>query len=312
MKHMLRCLLLVLLPVLAYGAERRIEWISVLRPAAGTAAREVVHQITWSDGTEEVIVTPQRGAPAAQYEFRLGTGTYTSRIATPDPRTRMKAAANVGNTHEVCDPFDEQSCTPTSPETTMGTYYTAAATDVHGTTMASMGLMPCRGDKFGQYRIDYQVSRCIPGSLALSQCQSDPLRLGHITANPTFTVRGAFETTGAGSCGQSIEMFISGGQMSYTVSGLPGHSVILDRQPSSNYFKDPCGTVIHETGGSGGDDTDPPDDPDQPEDPGDDEEPPNSGDPICATVYDGQTGNYLGTCCGTTLEKIIKCAMEIK
>jgi hypothetical protein len=284
--------------------ERRLTKVTVLRPATETEVYAHVQKLSWDDATETfsvdaIAAIPERARPSKSTAFKFDAerGIYSAERA-PTPAAvaaRRKVQSNVG----ICDPVIESDCGGSGggsgaggdTSTATGHYLEAIMplyiNDSVMRTRAALGVTACRGDAYGSVRVDISTGVCLPGAgWAVSLCTKTATPMGAITSAASNLVRGEYVQN----------QVIGYGSVSVSSNGSAGLSATSSDVISTTYSSTACGNVSSPPGGGG------PGEPDDPEDPD------GEGESHCVAVYDGATGGYLGSCCGTTSAAIIKCA----
>jgi hypothetical protein len=300
----------------------RLNRITLLRPTAGSETAGRVVKLSWSDGTESFSMHSKKPDVAARADARWATeftidaaaGTFTAkRVPATDTGGGRFRAQSSAVTDIICDdPYN--GCTSDDPYggTTTGYFKSVLAQDDHSATILTLGVTPCRGDLSGYERVDNSDRECLSWSSGgyrwdVAGCSSTALQLLGQISNGVYSevsaLYQAFSTVyGAGGITNCVIVMHSDG---YGHIGPAYVSLPVPYRVTEGPFSAPsCGRVSSGGGGSGG----------GPSDPGgsgggDGGGGGGGGDETCVDVFEAISEEYLGTCCGTTTEEIVNCAI---
>jgi hypothetical protein len=276
------------------ATERRVTKVTVLRPSAGTEVQANVQKLSWSDQTETVAfaplpAVPERANARKTTAFKINDdGTYTaSRAATP---ASVATLGSIG----ICDPAIETTCGGTGggggSDTGVGHFIeaveTLSANGVLLRTRASLGVTPCKGNAVNGVRVDSANGACLAGQgWVTTGCTASHTPIGSIGSSASNTVTAQYTA----STGMALTNRVAVASDGSGMMASSANEVITSTYPSPL-----CGDTAQGPAppGGGGEDN------------------AGKGETYCAPVYDGSTGQYLGSCCGTTSAAIIKCAAQ--
>lgn len=332
-------------PILRRAAKVKI---TVLRPSPESEVRQNLVVVTRPDGSRQVISRPRHslGSPnlqgrPVQWTVDLQRGTYTAKWSEPTERD-LEFAARARQRYEKEDQSRNQGdrFEPRSEnQPTTGWYHTYATETLEpGAYVGFAGLTRTEAElswsqcsngklftdgyftncwsnastfvnttwyKFGclpyepPSESDFQLSGSVTGYYGNADFWDDSQ-----WTYSTETVR-VFAHSGGRGSGNSSHSF--SGEFSLLLSGRDIPGTTRTRYGSCpNRYPTPPPTG----GGSGGGDEGDGDDGDGDDGDDGDGDGDDGGGWDCAEVYDGESGKYLGDCCGYDIYEILDCAVQ--
>lgn len=332
-------------PMLRIGrSSPAIERVTILRPSPESEATKVFLVLALDDGSRGIVSQPLRpqaessatSGQSVMWTIDLSRGTYTLRETEPserdlafveEVRRRWGAVPGDRDVHAEWEDWGEEAEAGYAYMHAAETWEPAAYIGFAplNRTEVEIAWSEC-GTTFPRLYLDGFLPRCWanPSTLGIGltswstlSCQPDHPGSssewglsGGVAGTyinwdwndpnePTFSYHDVSINAEFGGDGWGWVYQQEWGENARLLSGKEFAGTVWPRLASCKY----------RGGGSGGGGGDP-GDPSDPGDPGDPGGPGGGSTWNCVPVSDGETGEYLGDCCGFTAEQIIDCAAE--